>query len=224
MTTNIRVSSGFAGLWRCQRHLKSRLPDAITIICLALACLTGAARLVAKEKVPTIYEIPLPPKPDFSTMDWLVGEWAGSTTGRSGEGEIRLSVSYQLERHVMLLRGEVSFQATKASPAVKESWMGILTSDRGGNGFLLREFSSTGFITRYRVTVEGPETDINPEGGEQPPPGWLFRTVIKRTDPQKLVETVQAAPPAKSFFDYYTATLSRVTAQDKAKTSPAAPQ
>ena len=157
-------------------------------------------------------------------MDWLVGEWTGSTTDRRAPGEIRLSVSYELDNRVMLLRGEASFQATKTSPAMKESWMGVLTSDRGAAGFLLRTFSSTGFITRYRVTVEGPETHINPEGGEQPPPGWLFRTVIKRTDPQEFVETVQAAPPNKSFFDYYTAKLSRVTVEEKAKISPATPQ
>jgi hypothetical protein len=104
---------------------------------------------------------------------------------------------------------------------MKESWLGVLTSDRGSGGFLLRAFSNTGFITRYRVTVEGPEIRINPEGGEQPPPGWLFRTVIKRTEPQEFVETVQAAPPNKSFFDYYTAKLNRAAAQEKAKTSPA---
>jgi hypothetical protein len=198
--------------------------DAMRLVILALACLAGAAPVVAKEKTATIYQIPLPPKPDFSAMDWLVGEWTGTTTGRSAQGEIRLSVSYELDNQVMLLRGEATFQATKTSPAVKESWMGVLTSDRGAAGFLLRTFSSTGFITRYRVTVEGPETRINPEGGEQPPPGWLFRTVIKRTGPQEFVETVQAAPPNKSFFDYYTAKLNRVTAQDKAKVSPAPPQ
>jgi hypothetical protein len=166
----------------------------------------------------------LPPKPDFSTVDWLVGEWTGKTTDRRAQGEIRLSVSYDLDNQVMLLRGEASFQATKTSPAMKESWMGVLTSDRGAAGFLLCTFSSTGFITRYRVTVEGPETHINPEGGEQPPPGWLFRTVIKRTDPKEFVETVQAAPPNKSFFDYYTAKLSRVTVEEKGKISPATPQ
>jgi hypothetical protein len=74
------------------------------------------------------------------------------------------------------------------------------------------------------VTVEGPETHINPEGGEQPPPGWLFRTVIKRTDPQEFVETVQAAPPNKPFFDYYTAKLSRVKVEEKAKTAPIPPK
>jgi hypothetical protein len=189
-----------------------------------LACLAGAAPVVAKEKTPTIYQIPLPPKPDFSAMDWLVGEWTGRTADRMAQGEIRLSVRYELDNQVMLLRGEAAFQATKTSPAMKESWMGILTSDRGPAGFLLCTFSNTGFITRYRVIVEGPETRINPEGGEQPPPGWLFRTVIKRTEPQEFVETVQAAPPNKSFFDYYTAKLSRVTTQGKGKISSPAPQ
>jgi hypothetical protein len=192
----------------------------MTAIILALACLVGAPPLAAKEKPPTVYQIPLPPKPDFSPVDWLVGEWTGKTVDRRAQGEIRLSVSYELDNQVMLLRGEASFQATKTSLATKESWLGVLTSDRGAGGFLLRTFSSTGFITRYRVTVEGPETHINPEGGEQLPPGWLFRTVIKRTDPQEFVETVQVAPPNKSFFDYYTAKLSRVTAKEKAKTVP----
>src|SRR5208337_4403768 len=195
--------------------------DAMTAIILALAYFVGAAPLAAKEKPPTTYQIPLPPKPDFSELDWLVGEWTGSTTDRRAPGEIRLSVSYELDNRVMLLRGEASFQATKTSPAMKESWMGVLTSDRGIDGFLLCTFSSTGFITRYRVTVEGAETHINPEGGEQPPPGWLFRTIIKRTDLKEFVETVQAAPPNKSFFDYYTAKLSRVTVEEKAKTASA---
>jgi hypothetical protein len=196
----------------------------MTVIILALACLVGATPLVAKEKAPTVYQIPLPPKPDFSPVEWLVGEWTGKTTDQSAQGEIRFSVSYELDKQVMLLRGEASFQATKTSPAMKESWLGVLTPDRGAGSFLLCTFSSTGFITRYRVTVEGPETHINPEGGEQPPPGWLFRTVIRRTDPQEFVETVQAAPPDKSFFDYYTAKLSRVKTEEKAKTVPIPPQ
>jgi hypothetical protein len=192
-------------------------------IILVLACLVQAAPLVAKEKPPTIYQIPLPAKPDFTAMDWLVGEWAGKTTDQRAPGEIHLSVSYQLDKQIMLLRGETSLQATKSSPAMKESWLGVLTAGRGSGGFLLRMFASTGFITQYQVTVEGPEIRINPEGGDQLPPGWLFRMLIKRTDPQEFVETVQAAPPNKSFFDYYTAKLSRVTAEEKAKTAPPPP-
>jgi hypothetical protein len=189
----------------------------MTTIILALACLVGTAPLAAKEKATTIYQVPLPPKPEFSPLDWLVGDWSGKTTDRQTPGDIRLSVSYDLDKQLMLVRGEVSFPAAQTSPAVKESWLGILTAATGGGDFWLRTFSNTGFITRYRVTVEGPEIHFNPEGGEQPPPGWLFRTVIKRTAPQEFVETVQVAPPNKTFFDYYTARLSRVPPQEKAK-------
>jgi len=192
-------------------------------IILALTCLVGATPRDSKEKSPTVYEIPLPPKPDFSAVDWLAGDWTGKTIDQRTQGDLRLSVSYQLDKQIMLLRGETSLQATKTSQGMKESWLGILTPDRGAGGFLLRTFSSMGFVTRYRLTVEGPEIHINPEGGELPPSGWLFRTVIKRTDPQEFVETVQVAPPNKSFFDYYTAKLNRGTDEEKAKTAPAPP-
>jgi hypothetical protein len=223
MSARIGSSSGFGELRRWQRRAKPRSPIAKTVAILTLTCLAGALCLVAKEKPPTTYKIPLPPKPDFSEVNWLVGEWIGSTTDRTAPGEIRLSVSYELDNRVMLLHEEASFQATKTSPAMKESWMGVLTSGREAVGFLLCTFSSTGFISRYRVTVDGPETHINPEGGEQPPPGWLFRTVIKRTAPKEFVETVEAAPPNKSFFDYYTARLTRVTVEEKAKTKTSPP-
>jgi hypothetical protein len=190
---------------------------------LALSCLVGAAPQDSKQKSPTIYQIPLPERPDFSAVDWLVGDWTGKTTDQRTQGELHLSVSYQLDKRVILLRGETTLQAPTTSAPMKESWLGVLTPDRQAGGFLMRTFSSTGFITRYRLTVDGPETRINPEGGDQPPAGWLFRTVIKRTNPQEFVETVQVAPPNKTFFDYYTAKLSRLTTDEKAKAAPTPP-
>ncbi len=178
---------------------------------LIVVCLLAPGTLRAKEKPPTVYTIPLPAKPDFASLQWLVGEWVGKTSGRSPEGEIRLAIDYALDNRFLVLREDISLAATKTAPAIRESWMGILSEDRAGAGFLLRAFSSTGFITRYRVTVEGSEVHFNPEGGEQPPPGWLFRRVIQRSGDDELKETVQAAPPNKSFFDYYSAKLTRAT-------------
>ncbi len=192
-------------------------------VILALACLVGAAPVDSKEKPSTVYQIPLPDRPDFSTVDWLVGDWSGKTTDQKTQGELHLSVSYQLDKHVILFRGETTLPAPTTSAPMKESWLGVLTPDRQAGGFLLRMFSSMGFITRYRLTVDGAETHINPEGGDQPPPGWLFRTVIKKTNPQEFVETVQVAPPNKSFFDYYTAKLNRLTTEDKAKAAQIPP-
>jgi hypothetical protein len=70
------------------------------------------------------------------------------------------------------------------------------------------------------VTVDGPEIRLTPEGGEQPPPGWLFRRVIHRTGVEEFTEHVQVAPPTKGFFDYYTAELTRVNSSAKGIPTP----
>ncbi len=177
--------------------------------------LWGGASLAAKDKPPTVYTVPLPPKPDFSSLDWLVGEWTGKTTGPSASGEIRFSVAFALEDRFMVFKEEITLAATKTAPATHESWIGVLSANPAGTGFLLRTFSSTGFIFRHRVTVEGPEIHFTPEGGDQPPPGWLFRRVIQRVDVTEINETVQAAPPNKPFFDYYTARLIRAPSPER---------
>ncbi len=177
------------------------------LLFLVLFSVVSAAGLGAKEKPQTTYTIPLPPRPDFSSLDWLIGEWSGKTAGREPQGEIHLSAAYDLDKRFVIFRQQVSLPPTKDSPGVEESWMGVLSDDRARPGMVLRTFSSTGFMARYRVMADKAEIRFNPEGGEEPPPGWLFRSVIARTGLEQLTLTVQAAPPDKPFFDYYTATL-----------------
>ncbi len=81
-------------------------------------------------------------------------------------------------------------------------------------------FSNTGFVTRYRLSIEGAEIHLNPEGGDAPPPGWLFRRVWSRTATDEFMETVQAAPPGKSFFNYYIARISHVPPPVKKNPAP----
>jgi hypothetical protein len=173
----------------------------------------------AKDKPPVQYQIPIPSLADFSPFDWLQGQWAGKTQPPSPPGEVKLSVTSELEKHFMVFRGEVSLGATSTVPAMKESWMGVLSASPDRSGFILQEYSSTGFVTRYRLTVDEPEIRLNPEGGDSPPPGWLFRRIWARTGPDEFTETVRAAPPGKAFFDYYTAKFTRVPLP--AKTAPA---
>lgn len=178
-------------------------------LCFALVSVLGPALLVAKEKQPNKYSIPLPPKPDFLALDWMVGEWTGKTTGNGPQAEVHFSAGYDLDQRFMILREEVSFAATRTVPASKEDSMGVLSGEPG-SGFILRWFSTTGFITRYRLSVNGSEIFLNPEGGDNPPPGWLFRRLIRHPDPSQFIETVQVAPANSPFFEYYTAKLTRV--------------
>jgi hypothetical protein len=191
----------------------------VRALILALICAFAGAASAAKNKPPVQYQIPIPTLPDFSALDWLQGRWTGKTIPNSPPGDVQLSVIPDLEKHFLVFRGEVSLAATRTVPAAKESWMGILSASPDRTGFILRVFSSTGFITRYRLTADGAEVHLNPEGGDSPPPGWLFRMMWVRSGPDEFTETVQAAPPGKAFFDYYTAKFTRVPLP--AKTRPA---
>jgi len=187
---------------------------------LGLLLATVGARAGTREKPPLQYQIPLPPPPDFSALDWLQGHWTGKTVSPGPAGEVDFSVTPELENHFLVFREETSLAATPTLPASKESWVGFLGASPDGKGFVLRVFSSTGFMTRYRMTVDGPELHLNPEGGESPPPGWLFRRSWARTGSNKLTETVQAAPPGKGFFLYYSADLARAPAPAKPAPAP----
>jgi hypothetical protein len=191
----------------------ARVRVLISALIFALFCAT----LAAKDKPPVQYQIPIPAAPDFSALDWLQGRWTGKTIPPSPPGDLQLTVGPDLEKHFVVLRGEVSLAATATVPATRESWMGIISAE--GTNFILRVFSSTGFITRYRLIIEGAEIHLNPEGGDAPPPGWLFRRIWSRTGADEFAETVQAAPLGKAFFSYYSAKFSRVP--PPAKTSPA---
>lgn len=171
--------------------------------------LLAPALLAAREKQSSTYRIPLPPKPDFSSLEWMIGQWTGQMSRRSPQGKIHLSVSFDLGRQVMIFREKISLAATGEFPANNESSIGILSGAPSGNAFRFVVYASTGFITRYRVTVAGQEIDFTPDGGPQPLPGWLSRRIIERGDVDQFIETFQLAPPLKSFFDYYTAAFTR---------------
>jgi len=184
---------------------------------LATLVFLAPALLAAGEKQPSTYRIPLPPKPNFSSIEWMIGNWTGQMDRHSPQGQIHLSVSYDLDKRVMIFREKISLASTGELPANNESSIGILSRAPSGNSFLLQIFASTGFITQYRVTVAGPEIDFTPDGGSQTPPGWLSRRIIQRGDVDGFTETVQLAPPLKPFFDYYTAAFTRNAAPEKSK-------
>ena len=187
---------------------------------LTLFCALVGVTLAAKDKPAVQYKISIPTLPDFSALDWIRGQWSGKTGSNSPPGDVQLSVSPDLGNHFLVFRGEVSLAATATVPATKESWMGILSAGPDATQFILRVFSSTGFITRYRLIVEGAEVRLNPEGGDAPPPGWLFRRIWARTGSDEFAETVQVAPPGKAFFDYYTANFARVPFPPKSSPAP----
>ncbi|MGH7247296.1 MAG: hypothetical protein ACREH9_04250 [Pseudomonadota bacterium] len=169
-----------------------------------------AGQAPQNQKPPAAYSIALPPKPDFSALGWLVGDWTGQTTGKGSPGDVHIDVAYALDQRYMVFNEWIALPATKSAPATREAWMGILASGPTGQGLVFHSYSSTGFVLRYRVVAGGNEISFFPEGGDPAPAGWLFRRRLTRVADGVVVENVQAAPPNRAFFDYYTARLNRV--------------
>ena len=189
----------------------------ILLLLMTPAALASQAASAAPKQQPKTYSIPLPPKTDFSAFDWLIGDWSGKTVPKTPQGEVHLSVTSDLGGRFLVFRETVTLAASDSTPSEDEFWMGVLSAGKADREFTLRVYSSTGFITQYRVTVQKAEIRFLPEGGEAPPPGWLFRRVIARSGPGQLTDTVEAAPPDGSFFQYYSA---RLTQQDAPKPAP----
>ncbi len=186
----------------------------IVILALLLAPNSSPAAGAQKDKAPATYSIPLPPRPDFSAFSWIMGDWAGYSTtpqaSKEAQGTVHLTLAYTLDKRFILVNEEVSLPGSQTAPEQHESWMGLVSASPSGSGFVMRAFSSTGFISNYHVSVTDAEVRFDPEGGPNPPPGWLFRRVITRLGPGYFGETVEVAPPGKEFFDYYTAKLTQV--------------
>jgi hypothetical protein len=161
----------------------------------------------AAQKAPRTYTIPTPPPADYSKLQWLIGNWSGTTVGKGTKGKIFLSASYALGKRLMILREQVSLPASKAAPATEETFMGILSGTASHADYDLVLYSSNGFVSLYQVSVDPEKLVFNPQGGLAPPPGWLFRLSIRRTNRDQCLETVDVAPPGQSFFNYYTADL-----------------
>ena len=197
--------------------------------CWLLLLLTAGVSASAdqKDKKPAVYTITLPAKPDFSALDWAIGEWAGHTESKNpneGEGSLHLTLSYTLDSRFVSINEEISLPARESSPAVRETWSGYISPSPSRQGFTLRAFSSTGFITEYHITATPAELRFDPEGGANPPPGWLFRRVISRLAPEYFEETVEVAPPGGAFFSYYSGKLTAVLRpKANAPASPPAP-
>jgi hypothetical protein len=198
------------------RHRESLIAASLLLVLAGVA----AAADPRSDKQPATYTIPLPPKPDFSPLAWLVGDWAGHTTGKDSQGDVHLTLSYALDQRFIIFREEVSLPAGRSSPALHESSMGLIAAELSRPGYRLQLYSRTGFITLYHVTATPDQARFDPEGGVNPPPGWLFRRTITRVGPDVCNDQVQVAPPDKAFFEYYSATL---TLAPQTKTPAAKP-
>lgn len=147
------------------------------------------------------------PVPDpWPALQRFVGEWAGTATGRAGEGTVT-------RRYTPVMNGrfihEVNLtryppQEKNKAGEVHEHW-GVFSHDKARQLIVLRQFHVEGFVNTYRQ-VPSPEVPASlvfeSEAFENFSNAWRARERYEFIGDDEFVETFELAPPGKPYELY----------------------
>ena len=132
-------------------------------------------------------------------LDFLVGEWRGTSRGDPGEGTIARSCERVLNNRFIECRTTVTY---KNEVHVER---GFFSYDKREKKLRLRQFHGEGFVNTY---IETEPLVFVTESIENIPPGWRAReTYEKKGD--AWTERFELAAPGKEFALYSASTLER---------------
>ena len=101
------------------------------------------------------------PKSDavWGPLNFLVGDWSGEGGGKPGQGPGNMSVTWDLNRQVMINKGHSEYPATKDRPAAVHDSLMIIFKDPSGEKLRATYFDSEGHVIQYAVeSTENPAT------------------------------------------------------------------
>lgn len=141
-------------------------------------------------------------------LDFLVGEWRGTSRGEPGEGTVERSCARVLNGRYIECRTTTTY-----SPQEKNRKGEIhvdrafYSYDKAAKKLRLRQFHGEGFVNTYAeaeplvfVTVEI----------ENIPAGWRARETYEAASPDSWSERFELAGPGKEFAMYTSSSLQRV--------------
>jgi hypothetical protein len=156
-----------------------------------------------------------PPAADpWQPLRRFVGDWAGSSNGRSGEATVTRRYAWALNERYLHETSTSVYPPQERNPKGErhEHW-GLFSHDRLRKTLVLRQFHVEGFVNTYR-RVDLPEWPaqlvFESESFENFNSSWRARERYEFVDEQAFVETFELAPPGKDFETYSRTRLQRV--------------
>ncbi len=155
------------------------------------------------------------PTPNAGALDvwegwtFLLGDWAGTGTGKPGEGNGVFSFRPELDGRILVRKNRVEYPARDESGAgtVHEDLL-IVYPAPGRPGFRAIYFDNEGHTIRYDVALSptGPSVVFESEGATGEP---RFRLSYERSAEGSLVIIFSIAPPGEVFRVYTSGTARR---------------
>lgn len=132
----------------------------------------------------------------WGPLNVLVGEWTGEGGGKPGQGPGNMTVTWDLNRQVMINKGHSEYPATKDRLATVHDSLMIIFKDPSGEKLRATYFDSEGHVIQYAVeSLENPTT-IRFVSDALPSTPRFRLTYVRRENDMGI--KFEIAPPGKS--------------------------
>jgi hypothetical protein len=172
---------------------------AISAVLLSASCAFASASPTPNAGVRDVWE----------GWTFLLGDWAGTGTGKPGEGTGAFSFRPELDGRILVRKNRVEYPARDGSgPGTVHEDLLIVYPAPGGPGLRAIYFDNEGHTIPYRVTLSpaGPSVVFESEGAAGEPRFRLSYEVAAGGD---LTIVFSIAPPGEDFRAYTSGTARR---------------
>ena len=90
--------------------------------------------------------------PDWEKWEWLIGDWIGEGSGKTGEGTGQFSIKKDLDGKVLIRKNHAVYPATRAKPKIVHDDLMIIYKDMSDNLPKAMYFDNEGHAIPYLVT------------------------------------------------------------------------
>lgn len=141
------------------------------------------------------------PVTGLAQLDFLIGEWRGTSKGDPGEGRVERACAKVLNDRFIECRTTTTYK--KGEVHVERAFYSY---DKGSKKLRLRQFHGEGFVNSY--TEAGALSFVTVEI-ENIPAGWRARETYEHPSPDTWLERFELAAPTGEFKLYSASTLQR---------------
>lgn len=152
----------------------------------------------------------------FAPIQFLVGDWQGTSEGQPGKGTVERTYRLVLGDKFLHERNVSTYppQPKNEKGEVHEHWS-FFSHDRARRTLVLRQFHQEGFVNQYVMAGGSPQGTVTfeTEAIENIPAGWKARETYRKLSSDEFVETFELAEGDKPFEIYSTTRFKRTRKQ-----------
>ncbi len=168
----------------CGTLMRTMKTKIVLLFCV-LACALGA---VAQEQKAAAEP--------WAPLQFLVGKWSGVTGGEPGQGGGWTTFEFDLNKHLLVRKNHVSFEATKDRRAFSHDDLLITYKEPGTQGFRADYWDSEGHSIHYTATLSSDGKTMQyvsvPAAGQP-----AFRLTYIKVSGDEFKSRFEIAPPDK---------------------------